>query len=400
MNKSFDRLRGLAAASAMGLGLIGAGSARAASATLPIANLTLGTAIWKTIQNHPLLFSATFTSIASRILTDRALPSSALPSSVAFSYSINTSSRPTSPAFAIADVSASGFAEAFDNALHLAVNGELFVNPDANVDLISDLTGDTVTSGTKTLAGVVDTQIQYYFHPTRPVIRAMYSFENTSASDISIKALVAGALSSDFTTTIQATSTADTVLNTPVPDDTLDLWRVSNDQTNIGTNSSTDPAITLTRFGTGASVTPISVLMLGDNAFNTGAADNFGERYDLTIAAGETARILVFAEINKTISEATSCAVDFASLDAAVAAGMVDDLTILELSQIVNYGALGMVTAATTTCSKVITTTDPDSGTTTPDDEKEYIGALNLTALTTLSGLLTLIRVGRKKKVT
>jgi len=394
MNKSFDRLRGLAAASAMGLGLIGAGSARAASATLPIANLTRGTAIWKTIQNHPLLFSATFTSIASRIITD-----SALPASVAFSYSINTSSRPTSPAFAIADVSASGFAEAFDNALHLAVNGELFVNPDASVDLISDLTGDTITSGRQTLAGL-DTEIQYYFHPTRPVIRAMYSFENTSASDISIKALVAGALSSDFTTTIQATSTADTVLNTPVPDDTLDLWRVSNDQTNIGTNSSTDPAITLTRFGTGASVTPISVLMLGDNAFNTGAADNFGERYDLTIAAGETARILVFAEINKTIDEATSCAVDFTSLDAAVAAGMVDDLTILELGQIVNYGALGTVTAATTTCSKVITTTDPDSGTTTPDDEKEYIGALNLTALTTLSGLLTLIRVGRKKKVT
>ena len=394
MKKGFDRLRGVAAASAMGLGLIGAGSVRAVSTALPIANLTRGTAIWKTIQNHPLLFSATFTSIASRILTD-----SALPSSVAFSYSINTSSTPTSPAFAIADVSASGFAEAFDNALHLAVNGELFVNPDANVDLISDLTGDTITSGRQPLAGL-DTEIQYHFHPTRPVIRAMYSFENTSTSDISIKALVAGALSSDFTTTIQATSTADTVLNTPVPDETLDLWRVSNDQTNIGTDSSTNPAITLTRFGTGASVTPISVLKLGDNAFNTGAADNFGERYDLTIAAGETARILVFAEINKTISEATSCAVDFASLDAAVAAGMLDDLTILELGQIVNYGALGTVTAATTTCSKVIATTDPDSGTTTPDDEDENTGALNLTALTTLSGLLTLIRVGRKKKVT
>ena len=384
MKKGFDRLRGVAAASAMGLGLIGAGSARAASTTLPIANLTRGTAVWKTIQNQSLLFSATlFSRMNSRIITDTALPTAEV-----FTYLASSSSL--SPAFAIADVSASGFADAFDDALHLAVNGVLFVNPDAPVDL----TDDTVTSGTQTLAGI-ETEIQYYFHPTRPVVRAMYSFENTSTTDISIKALVAGALSSDFTTTIQATSTADT---TPIPDDTLDLWRVSNDQTNLGTDSSTDPAITLTRFGTGASVIPVSVLTLGDGSVNTGAADNFGERYDLTIAAGETARILVFAEINKTIAEATSCAVDFASLDAAAKADMLTGLLVEELNEVVNYGALGDIAAPATTCSKVITTT-PDPDPSSPADEDEETGALNLTALTTLLALLSLVRVSRNKKV-
>ncbi len=384
MKKGFDRLRGVAAASAMGLGLIGAGSARAANTTLPIANLTRGTAVWKTIQNQSLLFSATlFSRMNSRIITDTALPTAEV-----FTYLASSSSL--SPAFAIADVSASGFADAFDDALHLAVNGVLFVNPDAPVDL----TDDTVTSGTQTLAGI-ETEIQYYFHPTRPVVRAMYSFENTSTTDISIKALVAGALSSDFTTTIQATSTADT---TPIPDDTLDLWRVSNDQTNLGTDSSTDPAITLTRFGTGASVIPVSVLTLGDGSVNTGAADNFGERYDLTIAAGETARILVFAEINKTIAEATSCAVDFASLDAAAKADMLTGLLVEELNEVVNYGALGDIAAPATTCSKVITTT-PDPDPSSPADEDEETGALNLTALTTLLALLSLVRVSRNKKV-
>ncbi len=385
MKKGFDRLRGLAAASAMGLGLIGAGSARAASTALPIANLTRGTAVWKTIQNQSLLFSATLNGMPDRILTNTTLPSTEV-----FSYLASSSS--ISPAFAIADVSASGFTQAFDDVLHLAVNGVLFVNP----DLIVDLTDDTVSSDTQTLAGV-ETEIQYYFHPARPVVRAMYSFENTSTAEISIKALIAGALSSDLTTTIQATSTADT---TPVPDDSNDLWRVSNDQTILGTDSLTDPAITLTRFGTGASVIPVSVLTLGDGSINTGDPDNFGERYDLTIAAGETARILVFVEINKTIEEAKNCAFDFASLDAASKADMLTGLLVEEVNEVVNYGALGDIAAPATTCSKVITTTLPDTGTTTPDDEEETIGALNLTALTTLSGLLTLIRVGRKKKVT
>ncbi len=384
MKKGFDRLRGVAAASAMGLGLIGAGSVRAASTASPITRLTRGTATWELIQNQSLLFSATFSGMSNRILTDIALPSTEV-----FSYFVNNSF--TSPAFAIADVKASGFSNAFDDALHLAVNGVLFVNPDA----IVDLTGDTVTSGTQTLAGI-ETEIQYYFHPTRPVVRAMYSFENTSTTDISIKALVAGALSSDLTTTIQATSTGDT---TPIPDDTLDLWRISNDQTNIGTDSSTDPAITLTRFGTGTSVTPISVLTLGDGSVNTGAADNFGERYDLTIAAGETARILVFAEINKTISEATSCAVDFASLDAAFTAGMLTGLSFTEVNEVVNYGALGTVTAPATTCIKVenAVPVNPDDST-PPADEDEDTGALNLTTLTTLLGLLALVRVSRNKK--
>jgi hypothetical protein len=384
MKKGFDRLRGVAAASAMGLGLMGAGSLRAASTALPIANLTRGTAIWKTIQNQSLLFSATTTAMPGRIITD----TDTLATGV-FTYLASSSS--ISPAFAIADVSASGFAEAFDNVLHLAVNGVLFVNPDASVDL----TGDTVSSGTRTLANVVDTGIQYYFHPDRPVVRAMYSFKNTSTSEISIKALIAGALSSDLSTTIQATSTAD---STPVPDDSKDLWRVSNDQTNIGTDSSTDPAITLTRFGSGASVIPVSVLTLGDDSVNTntGGPDNFGERYDISIAAGETARILVFAEISKTIDEATSCAVDFASLDAAAKADMLTGLLVEEVNEVVNYGDLGDIAAPATTCLKVTTPPDPDP--TPPADEDEDTGALNLTALTTLLGLLTLVRVGRNKK--
>ena len=387
MKKGFDRLRGVAAASAMGLGLMGAGSLRAASTALPIANLTRGTAIWKTIQDQSLLFSATvFTNMPSRLLTDTDTLATGVFTYLASSASI-------SPAFAIADVSASGFAKAFDDVLHLAVNGTLFVNPETTVDLNPD--ADTVTSGTQTLFDV-ETQIQYYFHPDRPVVRAMYSFENTSTSEISIKALIAGALSSDLTTTIQATSTADTSNNIPVLDDTLDLWRVSNDQTNLGTDSSTDPAITLTRFGTGASVIPVSVFTLGDNSANTGGPDNFAERYDITIAAGETARILVFAEINKTIDEATSCAVDFASLDAAAKADMLTGLLVEEVNEVVNYGVLGDVAAPATTCLKVTTPPDPDP--TPPADEDEETGALNLTALTTLLGLLTLVRVGRNKK--
>ncbi len=387
MRKGFDKLRGVAAASAMSLGLIGAGSARAANTALPLTNLTRGTAVWKTIQNQSPLFSGT----AASILTSA--------TASAFNYSPTTSLSNTFAAFAIADVSASNFAEAFDNALHLAVNGTLFVNPDATIDL----TGDTITADSQTLAGV-ETEIQFYFHPTRPIVRAMYSFTNSSSSSISIQALVAGAFSSDDSTTIQATSTGDTtgLIKVPEIDDSKDFWRVTNDQSNIGTNSDTDPAITLTRFGEGAAVKPVTVLTPGDDSAGTGDLDNFGERYDLTIAADETARIIVFAEINKTISDATSCAVDFASLDAAFTAGMLNGLSIAELGEIVNYGDLGAVTAPTTTCVKVenAAPVDPPDNKDDDDDDDDDLstGTLSLTGLTTLLSLLTLVRVRQNKK--
>ncbi|RKZ64712.1 MAG: hypothetical protein DRQ44_09045 [Gammaproteobacteria bacterium] len=378
MKKGFNRLRGVAAASAMGLGLLGAGSARASNVSIPVANLTRGSAVWKVIGNNSSLFSGTSAAIST-------------PSGFSYAPTTTTSS---SSAFAIADVSAEGFAEAFDNALHLAVDGTLFVNPDATVDL----TSDTITSDTQALAGL-DTSIQYYFHPTRPIVRAMYSFTNTGGSGKTINALIAGTLASDGNTTIQATSTGETkgLLNIPDTDDSNDLWRITNDQKGIGINSSTDPAITMSRFGSGAATVPDSVLLPGSGTFGSGDLNNFGERYNFTVPANSTARILVFVELNKTISDAENCAVDFASLDAAFTAGMLDGLSVAQIDEVINYGALGTVTAPATTCGKnaAITPTDPGTGTGSTEDEKT--GALNLAGLGALLGLLTLVRVRRSK---
>ncbi len=356
MKKGFDRLRGVAAASAMGLGMLGAGSARAATTPLGISITTAG-ARWQNINTGPILAFG-----QSSLFTGSGI---SFPSITASGMLLNNASL------------TSGIDNAFDGALFMATlqsgSTKLFDNPDGTVDL----TNTTLTSDLQTnfLTGI-DAQIEYYFHPSRPVVRALYSFDNTTSDDITFQVYIGGNLQSGNATNIQSTSDDDTDV------ETSDLWIISSNKS-IGTDPTTGtadtPVITISRFGTDA-VEPKNGAQLANGA------GTFGHLYDVTVPGNSTRRILVFAELNSSIDDAKTAAADFETLDAAELAGLLSGFNSnnIRFDEIINY---------------IEDTSDDGDDSSDDDDGDLSTGALNAPATAMLLGLLTLSRVRRKKNV-
>lgn len=316
MKKGFDRLRGVATASAIGLGLLGGGSARAATVSTPFSVTVTGTN-----------FTAIWTAISNQSPCD-VLHCDSVSTTGGFTHLISASNS----AFGIDDASVTTTGDSgsdfWDSGMNLAVGNVLFVNPDNTVDL----TGTTVT--TDVVADIipgVDAQIQYYFSPDRAVVRGLYTLMNTTGSPISTSALVMGDYGADSSTTVQATSSGDTVF------DTNDQWVVSNDNTTLGGEGS-DPTATATTYGTGAAVMPVLVMKPGTPTPPSNTPDKFGFRYDVTIPANGTVRIMVFNEQTLLNATAVANAADYESLAAADAAGLLAGLDAQTQSEIVNYG--------------------------------------------------------------
>jgi len=359
MKKGFDRLRGVAAASAMGLGMLGGGSARAATATFGITITTAGVK-WQNINTGPVLASG-----QSSLITGSGI---SFPNTSVSGMIINNASL------------TSGIDNAFDRTLFMATlqsgTTKLFDNPDGTVDL----TGTTLTSDLQTnfLTGI-DAQIEYFFHPSRPVVRALYSFENTTGIEITFQVYVGGNLQSGSATNIQSTSDDDTDV------ETSDLWVISSNRS-LGTDptiGTTDrPVITISRFGTDAVEPKNGVQLANGNG-------TFGHLYDVTVPENSTRRILVFAELSSSIDDAKTGAVDFETLEAAELAGLLSGFNSnnINFDEIVNYIE--------------DTSDDDDDSSDGNDDEDDDLstGALSAPATAMLLGLLTLSRVRKKENV-
>jgi len=368
MKKGFNRLRGVATASAISLGLMGAGSGRAATLTLPVTKLSRGSAEWSQIKN-------TFLNTVSG------------PLSISTTNGIVITSSDSG--FAINDAGlTNGLDEAFNAGMYMVARSSgittVFKNPDNTVDLTNDsLKSDLITD----FFTDIDAQVEYYFHPTRPVVRTMYSFTNTSGSAKTIEAMIGGNLGSATSTTIQSTSDDDTTV------EATDLWLISNNKslnTNPDASDSNDtPVVTISRFGKDATTTAENGVTLGT------LSGIFAHRYDISVAGNSTTRVLVFAELSKTIDDAKTCAKDFETLDAASSAGLLSGLTI-QLDEIVNYA----VATGSTISSACIHTGGSGSGSSsggssTEDDKIESTGAISLTSTTALISLLGLVRLRR-----
>ena len=137
-----------------------------------------------------------------------------------------------------------------------AVSGHvIFANPDGDVDL----TGDTLTTDLVVdIIPGIDAQIEYYFDPARAVVRGVYTLTNTSGAEITTSALVMGNYGSDDDTTVQATESGDLVVTD------ADMWVVTNDNgVAVGNEATNDPTATIASHGSGATVTPKTVMTLG-----------------------------------------------------------------------------------------------------------------------------------------
>ncbi|MFK5950297.1 MAG: hypothetical protein QM500_16175 [Methylococcales bacterium] len=339
MKKGFNRLKGVAAASAMGVGLLGAGSGRAA--TFPLSG-NVNIDLVATASNRDL--TAEFNGINTNMsISDWTIFADTLTTTSSSSYV---------------------FSDAFDGALGMSVDGVSFSNPDSNIDLTNNiLTSDVHTD----IVAGINAQVQHAFIGSRGgssmgLIRALYSFTNTSAAAISITVNVDGNLGSDGGTIIQATDSGDLIA------DDNDKWTISSDQA-VGVDadafSSTDPILLITRYGTGASVIPVQSDVIADG-------DGFwGNDYDLTIPAGETQRIMAFVEAHSTNTGAASSA---ASLE-VMTPSLLADLTDIETSEIVNY-----------------------SGVLAPAPSSSSSGSTDVPSLLALLGIPVLLRRFKKKK--
>ena len=299
-SKGFKRLKGLASAGAIGVaGLLGGVSARAASTATGL-NVTRGGVTWGPINNN-----TEFPSSSDQTTTNGA------------TYISDSASG-----FGISEASTANAGDAFDNALLLAVDGNLFLNPDATIDL----TGDDVTSDVvNNIVPGVDAQIQYHFYSSRPVVRALYTLTNTTGAPIAVDPVVLSDYGSDDTTTTRTTSDADTTI------ENSDFWYMTDDG---GTG---DPRITTTRYGTGATVVPLNALTPSDSAPGIAVT---GLRFPNTIPAGETVRIMVFIELvdpNLAFAAQAAAAADFESMPALDAAGLLSDIDDATRTTIINY---------------------------------------------------------------
>jgi hypothetical protein len=354
LKKGYERLRGVAVAGAMGLGAMAGGATVRAATTATRLEVTkvYGTqaVVWENIGNSKDMHSGEKVTTTNEVVI-----------------------KPTMSGFAIggaligtADDSDATSADlgntmdgAFDVALTLAVNGNMFVNPDGVVDL----SGDTVTANTvEDIVDGIDADVEFYFSPDRAVVRALYSLTNTTDEDITVNVLVSGNYGSDNSTNVAESQSGDDEA------DKTDKWYVTTDDTGDGPE---DAVVTTTRYGTGASVIPTNALTPGEEDDK----DYYGMRYKVTVPADSTRRVMVFHELGRTAKANADAATDFESLTALDSAGLLSGLSRTEQEEIVNYS-------------------DSDSGSSTTNGSSDDGGggALGLPDLLIGFGLLALFR--------
>lgn len=272
-------------------------------------------------------------------------------------------------------VSGSSLNDYFDAAFQVAVNGLGFSNPDGTVDL----TDNVLTTDTVTLDGV-DTSIQFAFIDN--AMRALYTFTNNTGSSIAVTASIGGNLGSDGSTTPQGSANGDAVI------DAADGWYVSNDNTTVPGDPSSDPNFLLCRFSAGATVTPVATSIPGTSD-GMGDSDNFVEHFDFDLGAGETKRVMLIAAMSNNTSEAiawgnANCADD----DALAESGLLNGLSRAERDSIVNFEAkLGLSRPG-------LPPSNPSAG-----SADGFLGSMGFTMIS-LAGLLALRNVRVRKRKT
>jgi len=355
MKNGFDRLKGLAAASSIGLGLLTAGSARAIS-------VTIGDSVRKNleiIKTYPNADKATW-----RINHAFARPLPTLETSTVVAYGIDN-------AHFLKNVTASNGVEnklftAVFHGLFMAVDDVIFRNP----SIFVDLTDNTVTSRPSTdfVLGL-NTQVQYYFAPDIPVVRALYTYENITDTDMTFTVRIKGILSSRENTIIQATSNENEIA------EDSDLWYVTNTSGVLNVESFDSPTVATSRHGIDAPIQAVDDETPGQalKAPNGPATPVFNEysfRYDNVVApAGKIVRLMAFMHISDTIDGAVIGAKRFENLATANKAGLLQNLTATTLSEIVNYGT-------DTDFDGVIDTKDafPNNPAETADSDNDGVG--------------------------
>ena len=215
--------------------------------------------------------------------------------------------------------------DAYDSGFAMGINGSLFAPSSSAATFANNI----FNSGVATYQGYT-AQAQLTFYQSMPIVRALYTFHNTSASSVTLRLNWQMNLGSDANTAIRGTSSGG---NGSVANG--DRWFVSSDSGQGGAIN------TLVRFGQYAQITPTGQLL------PAGGADLLSDQYSLTLGAAgsgtDTLSLMMFGELGDVsggLNPASAAAIANASMfnnfDTLGAAGLTNGLP--NLNSIENWG--------------------------------------------------------------
>lgn len=209
--------------------------------------------------------------------------------------------------------------DAYDGFGGFAVDGVGFNAPGGVVTA----NGNLITAGPVVLSGM-NVNVQFYFDPNTATVRFLAIFNNPTGADISSVIAWGGELGSDSNTIVRATSDGDTVLTI------ADRWSIS---TQLSVEAPTDPVSTFVFGGPGTPAVTLNSIVNNLSA----TSDKLDVRYNLTVPAGQTRSLLLFAQMNSTLTSAQNAVATFDSTTALLNGGFLAGLTQADLAQVANW---------------------------------------------------------------
>jgi len=209
--------------------------------------------------------------------------------------------------------------DAYDGAFIMSVNGTIFKDPTGTVDL----TGTTLTSNTRVMAGLTVGE-QFFFDPATPTVRAVYSYTNPSGAPITATIQWGHNLGSDANTIIVTTSSGDNILTV------ADRWLITAPAPPPAPVQN-DPTLSFVRYGPG------TVLMPSSTPLTPGPNDKYADQYTVTVPAGQTRRLMFFGQLSQNNPSAIASIGTFNSNATLQSAGLLAGLTAQQQSEIVNW---------------------------------------------------------------
>ena len=230
-----------------------------------------------------------------------------------------------------------GASDAYDDAYLVFVNGVQF-DPGSTVDL----TGTTITAGPVLMSGL-NVTVQYYFDTQAALARIMVFLNNPTASPINATVDIPVNFGSDASTKVQMTSSGDTIFTT------ADRWIVTSDSN----TTPNDTVNTTVLFGPGG-LAPSAVTQTVFDCANT---NGVGATYDVSVPAGETRSLLLFAGLGDITGngDTNAGAITSAALfnsGSTLPTGALTGLSNSQISSVVNWQGLGAPTTLVPTMTE------------------------------------------------
>jgi hypothetical protein len=218
---------------------------------------------------------------------------------------------------AVCDAAVAGQEDAFDYAVMYWVNniqvGGLLSTPDVSSAVYTPVNIDGLS-----------VQLKYELISSSATLRAFLTLANPTDYDISASVVYANNYGSDTRTSVLETSSGDVVF------DTSDRWVVTDDYP----TTAADPSNTTVLYGPDSpAVTPSSV---SQTVFSCSGTQGTKATYNLLVPAGETYALMMFQQLNTTVSKAMTAVSEFDStpgLGSELLTGLSED----DLLSVVNW---------------------------------------------------------------